>query len=228
MRLISSAHTLRAASRTLLAAGLIAGAASAHAGLILRFDDGVSQLDIADGSALDANSLEGSITYLGSFGTFNLNVSTGTSKPLIGSATEPRLDLNSVNLSGTAGSLSILLTDTDFLGPVGDIGVSSYIGGATDGTVDFSTYLDDSNTAFGMDSLLTDLTLTGNPFSGSEFASLSADGPYSLTIATTINHEGGTSITSFNAGVAVPEPGSLALLFSGLVALVLVRRRARS
>jgi hypothetical protein len=225
----------------LLIALLALAAVPAHAGLILRLDDGVNQLDIADGGAFDQNALTGAVGYFGAFGDSFLNIATGSSKPVVGGPYGPQLSLTSI-VSSMIGSLDILLTDTDFLGPVGNATAYSMVGGVTTGNIAFNTYLDASNAEFGMGSALAEIALPGFLYSGREDSAVSAAAPFSLTIAATITHLtdrdftllGGNTqilpsrtITSHTDVHQVPEPGTVSLLGAGLVGMFLRRRRQR-
>lgn len=226
----------RALFFVVIVAGLILAAQVQADAAGLRLNDlGTSGVDVEcfDGdvsSALcpggDQNATVGVITYIGIAGGFTTNVTTVVSKPVIGSTDFARLDLNDVSISGGAGTLRIQATDTGFTGPIsgGLAGPFRFeVGGTTDGSVNFTSYLDDSNTAFGIATPLC--ALSGF---GSCEASLAAAGTFSLTIRADIVHGAGTNITSFNAELSpeVAEPASLLYgLGLGLVALAGSRKR---
>jgi hypothetical protein len=56
----------------------------------------------------------GQVSFSGTYGTFN-NVSIGTSKPVLGSPSEPVIDLGTTIIStATGGTLTVTLADTDY------------------------------------------------------------------------------------------------------------------
>ena len=87
-------------------------AAPASAALVLRIEDvgtGVGAV-VFDQGAGDINGALGVLTFSGTVGGFAINVTTGISKPMIGSSIAAELDLNSVNVStGFAGTLKMTL-----------------------------------------------------------------------------------------------------------------------
>ena len=203
----------------------------AHAITTLRLTDGVTTITIADAGAGDANPVAGAVTFIGSIGSFSINnVTTGLSKPVLGSATLPFLDLNSVDVSGSAGTLTISFSDNFFGLTPGD--VTANIGGTTGGTVSYSTFADASNLLFGKSTPLTSQGPFGGPaFSGTSFADLGLLSPFSLTQEVVITHASGVRATSFNAELkaqGVPDGGStVGLLGLALVGLESLRRRFR-
>ena len=174
----------------------------------------------------DGNALGGLITFDAPVGGWIVNISTGVSSPIIGpSAT----DLNSVNVSGPgAGTLILMLTDTDFLLPLA--GFKQDIGGTTQGELTAQAFLDPGNVEFGK-TFMTDLLEFGpGPFSGTGRGAIdpATTGAYSLTQIVTIKHSGPGKITSFDAYDAVPEPSALALMGLGLFGIGYSKLRKRS
>jgi hypothetical protein len=199
-------------------------ASSAQATLILRVSDGTSTATRTD---LDGN---GAVIFIGSIGDWVLNVTTGVTDPMIGDNNSSRLDLSSINVSGSSsrgGTLYISLTDTGNTVPIGDTHFSIGVGGFTDGSISFRSYVDSTNTAFGTETLLHNTgLLTGSPFSSSGYGAVSVTGPYSITTVATLTHDNGFSISGFGHDVKVPEPRGLAVLGIGLLGLAFGTRRA--
>ncbi len=193
----------------------------------LRLTSGGDQVTITDNGAGDSSGVVGVVSFSGALGTsvWEVNVTTGITNPVIGNDTDnPRMDLNSVNVSTTGpGTIMIEWTATDFNGVEG-VAFTSGIGGTTDGSVLLETFLDASNTAFGQ---ATQLTSQG-PFAPVAFASTvgglagaPTSGQYSLTQKVTITHTAGGQISSFDAELTgqVPEPGTVFLFGTGLAGL---------
>ena len=217
----------RYSSVALLAAAFSLGAASsAQAAFKLR-------VDLASTAGVEVEStdldLDGVITFTGAIGAFTVNNVGGFSKPALGSAANPRLDLVSANISTASRTLHLWLTDTDFTGTGPGI-AKVRIGGTTDGRVTYSAYWDPGNVEFGTAHQIgTTMTFGPGgfnlPFAGSTSGPLLAGGPYSLTQHIVIRHTGSTKATSFDAAIHIPEPGSIAMLGLGLAGLAVAGRR---
>jgi len=165
----------------------------------------------------------GTMTYVGSAGGFNVNVTTGTSKPLLPNGV---LDLNSIDVSGIAGTLVIGLTDTSYSGT--PPAYTSNYGGTTTGTVDFDFRHDPANTEFSgaLTSIFNSGPVGSGAFSGSSTNAIAAGSLYSLSIFATITHGADVQNTSFNAELRpVPVPAAVWLFGSGLLGLVGIARR---
>jgi len=219
--------SLRVLLFLLLGGFLLAG--NAWAIPILTLSDGSNSVTIQDNSTNDSSGLAGVVVYNGAVGTnFIVNVTTGLTKPIIGSSTYPELDLNSVNVSSSGqGTLTISWTDTDFNLPDSLTGFVSKIGGTTAGTVDLWTYLDEGNSEFGEGTLLSHLgSFDSAAFSGSDVATINPVDPFSLTLVAEINHSGAGQVSSFDAGISpVPEPATMLLLGVGLCGLAFIGRK---
>ncbi len=219
---------------TVAAASIAATQASATP--ILRLEAlGFGSATIADGSALDFNPIAGVVTAINALpgSDWAINVTTGLSKPVLGSADLPMLDLSSVSVSSLGGgTLNIWLTDTGFTAKPDEVNALAAIGGtiASGGTVSYKTYFDASNVAFGTATELTSLGAFGSSaFADSAGTTFSSATPYSLTLFVSIFHDASRvwQGTSFDATLAVPEPSSLFLTGMGLLAMAFVLRHRR-
>jgi PEP-CTERM motif-containing protein len=221
------------ALRSLLASALLFGVVvNAQAIPMLRLTTSAGgNVTVADGDANDQLAADGVVLFTGSLPGWAVNITSGLSKPAVGSAEAPLLDLASVNLSssfGTSGSIDIWLTDTDFTAIPTQASVLSAIGGTTSGTISYQTFFDPSNTPFGTANLLTSVGPFGSAaFSSTADATLSSTDPFSLTLLVSITHDGSSpyQLTSFDATVKVPEPSTLPLFGIGSLALALAARR---
>jgi len=192
----------------------LAGPSTSQAEFKLRLTQGATVVELTD---VDN---DGVISFNGVVGSFTVNVSTGISKPVLGPAT---MDLNSINVG--VGTLTIELTDTDFVGPAP--GYNLDVGGTTNGTAAFLAGGTNSNDEYDISNPSPELVFNSSPYAGSAFLTSQGDDPYSLTIRAVITHQtfGGSS---FDAELSpVPAPAGLILAATALPFVGLLRRRLR-
>ncbi len=209
-------------------AALVTGPMPASAVATLSLNDGINPVvTVADGSIDDKCPIAGCVTFIGSIGVWIVNVSTG-----ISSSPFPSIDLNSIDLSTAAGTLKILLGDTDFTLGAGphQVPLGSAIGGTTAGSVSWHSGLNDSNINPATGGCCDQIgTLYGpkgpGAFSQSNLDTYSADGTFAVALEVDITHTG-AGTTSFDYEGKVPGPATLLLLGFGLVTAGTLRRRA--
>lgn len=224
----------------LLAVAALAACAFAPAAQALpqlELSDGITTVTITDGGAGDISGEAGVIVFHGAVGAFTINVTTGITKPVLGSASQPVLDLNSIDVTGTTGAtLTIKFSETDFISTGSSVNFLAAVGGVTAGTVSFDYFASETNTIFATDlSVSSSGPMTG-PFLYSDLGSEALSGLYSLTTVATIVHTGGSQNSSFNSvfetvtqTIDIPEaPFAPSLLIGALLLAgrTLARRHA--
>jgi len=227
-------------------ASLALGVGDSHAGLGLQIDygnDGSFEVIVLDNGAGDfLNSDIGKLLNSSSLGLVDFLINTGLSKPAIGSATNPSMDLSTVLATDGATDIRIQLTDTDFEGELFGVGQLVSIGGTitsdAGSSVTTNIYRDLNNAMFGTGGG-TLICSTGalypgifDAFAGGCGAYMNLDPAYSVTIETII-HLTDAGIISYDAHfrlgsdgeIDVPEPASMILLGFGVMGLGAWRRR---
>lgn len=209
--------------------GMVLFSTGANASLILRLDDlstaGVD-VEIVDGAGGDWAPGLGWVAHIGTAGSWAFNLTGGLGN---GVSSIFGIDLGSISASSPAGgTLRISLTETDLsLGAGSPISVASLIGGTTQGTVTYNSWLDDGNLPFGMGSLLFSGSAGPGAFSAAGSTTVSMANPFSLTLQVDITHVG-MKATSFDFAAQIPEPSTVALLGIGLLGLAVASRRKSS
>jgi len=206
---------------TKIAGALLVAFAATHSAFA------VPTLTLSSGSDIvtQTDDVDGVIEFFGSVGNFDLNFTVGLTKPTLGTAENPWLDVISLNANTgvQGGTLTLRFEEDSFTGT--PLWLQAAIGGTTDGSIIYNTYVNGvlfSSTG----------TLVGPAFSDVQSGLLTAAAPYKLTIEAILTHTAGMQVSSFDAElkavsgvISVPDGGSTALLLGlGLLGFVRSRR----
>jgi hypothetical protein len=202
-----------------LAAGPLLAATAAHADVI---SIGLQETGVNGGAiTTEASSATGNASITGvSYGTFDNNNVSGIGNPPL---TSPSLlNSNSINVSsGTAGTLQVYVSESGITTPTG---LQNFLSAFTENaltagfTVQEQTFLDAADGVYALTTGLGNTMFTAIGTDTQLNAANAGTGPYSLTAVYTITSTGSGSANS-TINVAVPEPASLTLFGTALVAL---------
>lgn len=187
-----------------------------------------TSVTVTDGGPKDLNGgTSGSILFSEALGSFNLNIDTGASKPVIGGVPgSPKLELTSQNTSSNSdGKLFVELTDTGYSENALINFLSGFSVTSVGQQIDMAAFVDNANGEFATTTPIGSATFSS--LAGAEIDSefVNVADPYSLTITALVTHDAAQDSSGFSVSILVPEPGTLSLTGLGLLGLGLAWRR---
>ena len=197
----------------------------------LSLYDGVNPLiTVTDNGPGDFDPVTGSVLLVTNVGVWNLAISSGLTKPVTGSATDPLMDVNIQANSTAAGSLRLVFSDNGF-GPAAGTLEATITGHLTAGapaTASYDVWGDPANV---VGATVVHIAGTGTlpfPIGATASGALSLGAPFSLTQVEQIVASGPTFVNSDATFTVIPEPSPLGLAAFGLATSTLMRLRRRN
>ena len=228
----------RNAAAAAVAALSLAAAPMSQAVPSMQISDGVNAaLVITDNSALDSSLALGQVNYNGTYNGWTILVSSGVSKPFIGSINSPALDLSfQITRSGASQeTLSVFFSDNDFnvAAPANFmLAAGGTLGNLGSPGINVRSYYNLANVPLAATTQLTGHAYNSQGgFSGNDVGGpVPADPSVAFTIRMDLSEAiGGVASGDIDLHISVPEGGSmLTLLGTGFVALGLLAARRKS
>lgn len=221
---------VKATALNLAVIATLATGTVAHAIPTIHITDGITTVTVQDNVGADGSALAGFVSYnapVGTFAGWSVILSAGVTKPLVGSASAPQLDLNwNVVRSGPgSGNLKIYFSENGF-NLAGNtpviVGAGGTLGTTAANTLNVSSYYDSGNAVLQPTTLLTSHNFSGpGAFSGNDAANAPADPAVAFTVKVDVTMAAG-EVTSGDVHLytAVPEGGSM-VTFLGTALLAL-------
>ena len=220
-----------------LAAAALVAPGRAQAAFMVKVTSGMSTLTATDNGMGDFDPDLGEIVAFGPVGAWTFTLSGALSKPALGTATLPAMDLvisASKPVGSPAASITFEATDTDFtattpLALTGGFNGNSTFLALTGGT--YQTFYDNTNAPFGTGGGSSNVQM----FSGFSFVSppgvlmtVMGGTPFSMTQRLVLDAPAGNIAVTGDANIfAVPAPGGLVLLAAGLPGLAVAYLRRK-
>ena len=185
----------------LLAVGLLVAVSSvqANAAPTISLYDGVNPLiTVVDDGPGDHLSVPGTILLQTNVGVWNTVISTVQTKPILGSATDPEMDVNIQATSVAAGSLRVVFSDNSFGPATGTLHANvtgNVITGAVS-TVSYNVFGDPANVVGATTVLIASTGTRSLPTGATAYGPLALGAPFSLTQVLQLLASGATSINA--------------------------------
>ncbi len=197
----------------LLSATLVSGIPTVGAFSLKLESSGGTNLQIDDNGPGDTDNTVGVIVFNGAIDSFNTVVSAGLTKPLLGNDDLAQMDLSVVTTTGpVGGSLRVIYSETDYFtdAGAGEETLTSAIGGTTDGTTTFQSYIDSGNTLFATSEASVCTTGAQGPFGPGAFDDITMtdcliNGALSMTVVADIALAS-NSVQSFGSTTTITRP----------------------
>src|ERR1039458_1671426 len=171
--------------KTLIAGLAVAGLANwAHASATLTISDGVNPLiTVTDNGLGDLNGGSGQLLVVTNVGVWDLTISSAVTKPAVGSATSPVMDIQIQALSTDSGNLTYTFSDTGFGPASGTLNatLSGHVVSGALATVGYNVYGDPFNVLGAETFFLAGTGTSPLPVVASSSGPLTLPTPFSLT-----------------------------------------------
>jgi hypothetical protein len=210
----------------LMVAGVTVCANLAKAQSELTIYDGVNPLiTVLDNGAGDQNASAGSIYVSTNVGVWTLTITSALTKPSVGSAINPIMDIVVQAVSSAGGTLRYTFSDNNYLFTPGtwNTGLSGVLNGVG---VAYGVFGDPANVVGAQTISVAAIGTSPLPANNSGVFNLTA--PYSLTQLVELAATGATSLNvdaSFTV-TPVPEPNYTAMVVLALAAVGVARRKS--